>query len=98
AAVEVLLTTGGLPLYDGRRARCPPGLRDCVRIPGVGPARAKLLHQALGIDSLEALEKACLEGRLTTVKGFGPKSAEKILRGIAARRAGAGSYHRHRAL
>jgi len=94
ANIETLVTTGTLPYYEELRASFPPALRDCLRIPGVGARKVKLLHDTLGIDSVEALEKACLDGRLAGVKGFGPKSAEKILRGIGLLRGSAG-YRRY---
>jgi len=98
ANVETLLRTGSLPFYDELRARFPPGLRECLRIPGLGARKVKQLHDALGIDSLAALESACREGRLAGVKGFGPRSAEKILNGIALVRSSAGLYRYRRAL
>src|SRR5204863_8247873 len=94
ANIETLVRTGSLPYYDELRARFPPGLRECLRIPGLGARKARQLHEALGIDSLEALEKACREGRLAAVKGFGPASVEKILKGIALVRSSAG-LHRY---
>lgn len=90
ANIEALVTTGALPYYDELRASFPPALRDCLRVPGLGARKAKLLYEALGIDSVAALEKACLDGRLAGVKGFGPKSAEKILKGIGLLRGSAG--------
>src|SRR5262249_10730838 len=95
--VETLVKTGRLPYYEELHALFPPGLRDCLRIPGVGARRVKQLHDALGIDSLESLEKACVEGKLAGIRGFGPKSAEKILKGIAMLRASAGLYRYTRA-
>jgi DNA polymerase (family 10) len=91
-AVETLLTTGGLPFYEELRASFPPGLRECMRIPGLGAKKAKALYDGLGVGSLEALEKACNEGRLEGLPGFGPKSAERILRGIAVLRMSAGHF------
>jgi DNA polymerase (family X) len=96
--IETLLTTGSLPYYEELRASFPPGLRECLRIPGFGARKAKLLYDALAIDSLAALEQACLDGRLASVKGFGVKSAEKILRGIALLRSTAGLHRFPRAL
>jgi len=97
AQVQTLLATGRLPLHEELRARFPEGLRDCLGVPGLGASKVRLLHERLGIDSLETLETACRDGRLLTVAGFGTKSVEKILRGIATRRAGT-SFHRfHRA-
>jgi DNA polymerase (family 10) len=95
ANVETLVRTGSLPFYDELRARFPPGLRECLKIPGLGARKVKQLHDALGIDSLAALESACREGRLAGVKGFGARSAERILNGIALVRSSAG-LHRYR--
>jgi DNA polymerase (family 10) len=97
ANIERLVTTGSLPYYDELRARFPPGLRECLRIPGLGARKVRLLHEALGIDSLEALEKACREGRLAGVKGFSAAGAERILKGIALTRASAGLHRYPRA-
>src|SRR5688572_6591486 len=85
--IETLVTTGSLPYHDELRASFPPGLRECLRIPGFGARKAKLLHERLGIDSLAALETACREGKLRELSGFGPKTEERILRGIEMLRA-----------
>src|SRR5262249_20730523 len=90
--VEALITTGSLPYYEELRSRFPPGLRECLRIPGLGARRVKQLHDELGIESVEMLEKACLEGRLTKVRGFGGKSAEKVLKGIGMLRQSSGLH------
>ncbi len=95
--IETLVKTGSLPYYDELRASFPPGLRECLRVPGFGARKAKLLHEKLGIDSLSALESACREGRVAQVKGFGPKTEERILRGIQMLRSTAG-LHRYSAV
>jgi DNA polymerase (family 10) len=92
ANVETLVTTGSLPVYDELRAAFPPGLRECLRVPGLGAKRVKALYDAIGVDSLESLERACVEGRLTGIRGFGPKSARNILRGIGLVRVSSGRF------
>jgi len=82
ANISTLVSEGSLPYYDELRASFPPGLRECLRVPGFGARKAKVLHRELGIDSLAALEEACRDGRVASVKGFGPKTEERILRGI----------------
>lgn len=72
------------------------GLLDLLRIPGLAAPRIHLLHQSLGIDSVEALESAALYGRLKTLKGFGPKTAQKILAGISFLRASGSRALHHR--
>jgi DNA polymerase (family 10) len=95
--ITTLLSNGSLPYYDELRASFPPGLRECLRIPGLGARKAKLLHDELGIDSLAALEQACREGKVGGVRGFGLKTQERILRGIEMLRTTTG-LHRYSAV
>jgi DNA polymerase (family 10) len=97
AGIESLVTTGHFPLHDELKAALPAGLSDFLRVPGLGARKAKALYDGLGVDSLDALEKACLEGKLEDLKGFGPKSVANILKGIALVRVSAGSFHYHTA-
>ena len=92
ANVGELVATGRLVLHEELRSRFPPGLRECLGLPGLGLQKVRLLHESLGIDSLDALERACREGTIRKIKGFGDKSVERLLRGIAVRRAGAGAH------
>ncbi len=77
-----LVTTGKLKYYEDLRSSFPAGLMDMLRIPGFGPKKAKRLYDELGIGSIDDLEKACQEDRLSGLEGFGAKSQQKILEGI----------------
>ncbi|MEO8337252.1 MAG: DNA polymerase/3'-5' exonuclease PolX [bacterium] len=96
SVVRDLIETGESRYLEQLRSETPPGLIDLLSVPGLATARIHVLNAALGIDSIASLETAARDGRLATLKGFGPKTAEKILRGIELFRA-AGSmslYHR----
>jgi DNA polymerase (family 10) len=80
--IETLLRGGRVRVYDELKAEIPPGLVDLLKVPGIGPGRARALHGALGIDSVAALDAACRDGRVAAVKGFGPRTAQGILRSI----------------
>lgn len=80
--IETLRAGGRVRLYDELKSEIPPGLRDMLRVPGLGPARARALHQALGVDSITALEAACRDGRVSATRGFGAKTAANLLRAI----------------
>ena len=56
---------------------------DLLRVPGLGPKRARELYQKLGIASLDDLETALQAETLGPLPGFGPKLKGKILDGIA---------------
>ncbi len=81
--VATLHRTGRLEFYDKLKQEVPDGLRAMADIPGLGGKSIHRLHRELGIETIEALKEACEEGRVAALKGFGDKSAEKILRGIA---------------
>ncbi len=81
--IETLLDTGELPLLADLRKAVPAVVFELMRVPGLGPKKVKLLVDQLGIDSLDALEKACRDGQVEGVKGFGAKTQAAILGNIA---------------
>ena len=85
--IETLHATGELEYYTKLRASIAPGLIEMLDIPGLGGKKVKKLHDALGVESIDALKAACEAGEVSALKGFGKKSEEKILTGIANRAA-----------
>jgi len=80
--VRTIVETGDLPLRTELHAQVPPGLRDLLNIPGLGPKRAQILHRELGIRTVEDLRQAVLARRIREIKGFGEKTEEAILRAL----------------
>lgn len=83
AVVRDLVDEGDSSLLERLRESTPEGLLEMLRVPGLGPARIHQIHSGLGVDSLQGLEEAARDGSLTTLRGFGPRTAERILNGIA---------------
>ena len=81
--ITELVTTGHLKYYEELRAKTPPGLLEMLRVQGLGPKRVKLLHDKLHIKSLQELEAACRADKLLKLAGFGRKTQENILKGLA---------------
>lgn len=77
--IVALLQTGSIPAAERLRGKFPAGLIELTRLPGVGPKRARMLYDALGIDSLQALREAALAQQLRTVRGVGPKFEAGVL-------------------
>src|SRR5215208_2332555 len=73
------LDTGQLAYFDKLAAEFPPGVVTLFQVPGLGPRKARLVFETLGIDSLEALEEAARAGQLRDVPGLGEKTEENIL-------------------
>jgi DNA polymerase (family 10) len=90
--ITVILETGSLPLLQELTAAIPESLAQMLRIPGLGPKRAKQIYDRLGITTLEALEGAASSGRLRVLPGIKEATEQKILRGIAELRGRAGRW------
>ena len=82
--IVALLDTGSIPSADKLKQRIPSGLLEVTRIPGLGPKRARALHEQLGIESLDDLRKVAEDGRLKDVPGFGAKAEENVLLALEA--------------
>ena len=65
--IDALLETGSIPSADKLKQRIPPGLVAVTRIPGLGPKRARMLNEQLGVTSLDDLREAAEQGRLKDV-------------------------------
>ncbi|MFF9168547.1 MULTISPECIES: DNA polymerase/3'-5' exonuclease PolX [unclassified Streptomyces] len=74
--------TGSVSAVEELRARIPAGVRRLTAIPTLGPKKALVLYEELGISSVEELTDAIHGERLRDLKGFGPKTEQNILHGI----------------
>ena len=86
AVLAELVETGESAYLQSLRESTPAGLVEMLRIPGLGPTRIQRLHEGLGIESVTDLEAAIKDGRIAKMSGFGVKTADKILKGIATLR------------
>jgi DNA polymerase (family 10) len=82
--IVALLDEGEIPAARKLKAKIPAGLVMVTRIPGLGPKRARQLHDQLGVDSIDSLRAAAEAQQIRTVAGFGAKAEEKILAALAA--------------
>jgi len=88
--IHEFLQTGTISALEELRAQIPAGVREMIRIPGLGPKRAMVLYRELGISSVDELLRAIEEGRLAGLRGFGAKTAENIRAGIERLRGAGG--------
>src|SRR5690606_15683589 len=92
-----LVFTGESRYHLDLRERAPSGMRELLRVSGLGPKKIAQLHSELGIASLDALEEAALSGRIAGVRGFGERTQQRILQGLAFARGLAGRRRYHQA-
>jgi DNA polymerase (family 10) len=80
--VTEIVERGASQYLDELRQQYPPGVFDLLRVPSLSLKKVGAIYADLGITSLDELEAAARDGRLAKLKGFGAKTAAKILYGI----------------
>ncbi len=81
--VEEIVRTGKLTLLDELARQAPHGAVELMHVPGIGPKRARLLSERLGVRSLAGLARAAHAKRVRTLPGFGARTEARILEELA---------------
>ncbi|HEU4679778.1 MAG TPA: helix-hairpin-helix domain-containing protein, partial [Terrimicrobiaceae bacterium] len=90
--ITTLSQTGRLEYYDQLRDTFPPEIFVLFELQGLGAKKIKALYETLGISSITKLERACQDGRIAHLPGFGRKSAANILKAIEQHRKSADQF------
>jgi len=80
--IEEYLKTGKIKYYQQWKSRLPLNLEELIQVEGMGPRKAKVLYQKLGVRDLKSLEKAARTHKIAPLFGFGEKTEQNILEGI----------------
>ena len=80
--ISELAESGRSTLLAELRREVPPGLVEMLGISGLGVSKVRAIHSELGIVTVEELEEAARDGRLSKIPGFGRKTSDRVLRGI----------------
>jgi DNA polymerase (family 10) len=80
--IKEIVETGRLEYFERLKKEVPEGLLKLLDILGLGPKKVSALYNNLGITTIKDLRKACLEGKLRDLEGFGEVTEQNILRGI----------------
>ena len=81
-AIQEMLRTGRWLQLERLRGSLDPE-QVFQSIPGIGPALARTIHDALDIETLPELELAAHDGRLEEVPGMGPRRARMVAAALA---------------
>jgi len=81
--IEEVVETGHIALYDELVETTPPVKIEMMRIPGVGPKKINAIYSQLQVKSIPDLVQACEENKVAALPGFGKKTQDKIIQGIA---------------
>ena len=92
AKITELVGTGSIRYLEDLRRKVPAGLVEVMRVPGLGPKRAMILHDLLGIKDLATLESAAKGHKVRALKGFGAKTEGKVLEGLGLLKGSSGRH------
>jgi DNA polymerase (family 10) len=81
--IAALAATGKLEMLEELRKEVPQSVLAMMRVPGLGPKRAAMIHKELNVTTLDELRAACESHKIRDLKGLGAKTEESILAGIA---------------
>ncbi len=82
SVIEELLETGKSTVLIELEESVPSSLLPLLKLSGLGGKKIAKIYQELGIDSMESLKQACLDGKVQNLAGFAAKTEEKILKEI----------------
>ena len=91
--IQEINTTGTLQRWEELTAATPQGVREMLKLRGIGPKKVGVIWKTLGIESLPELLRACEEGRIAQLPGFGQKTQETIQASLAFRGKQTGKFH-----
>lgn len=77
--IREIVATGHSAALEQVEHRTPPGLAALTAMAGLGPKRVKLLHERLGIETVEDLARAARAGKVRELPRFGPALEAKLL-------------------
>ncbi|MCK4827268.1 DNA polymerase/3'-5' exonuclease PolX, partial [bacterium] len=80
--IKEIVETGRLDYFERLKKEVPESLLEMLEISSLGPKKVSALYINLGITTIEELKKACVEGKLRGLEGFGEITERNIIRGI----------------
>lgn len=88
-----LFISGHFPELEELLEKTPQGIREIMRIKGIGPKKVAVIWKELGVENVGELLYACKENRLAQLKGFGLKTQASVIQQIAFMYASANKLH-----
>lgn len=77
--ITQLYLTGESSVLNELRKEFPPGVVEMSAVPGLSLSKVQQLHEQLGINSVAELKAAAEAGQIRDLKGFGPKTEQRLL-------------------
>jgi DNA polymerase (family X) len=86
--IDELIRTGKLKALEKLRGQIPQGVRELLDLPALGPTRVRALFTVLKVKGVDDLRHVIANGRLSTLRGFGPKIRAQLAEALEKRQPG----------
>lgn len=80
--IEEFIKTGKINKYEELKKLIPTDFIELMEVQGFGPKTLKKINQELGINTKKELIKALKDGRVASLKGFGEKKVQSLLKAL----------------
>jgi len=80
--IKEMIDSGELKQLKELKREMPASLLELLKLEQLGPRRIGMLHQKLGIESVDDLKKAIEKGEIENLSGFGKKMSRAIAREV----------------
>ncbi len=90
--IQEIVARGSCERRDELLKQFPPASLEFLKIQGLGPKSIALLFQHFQVQSINDLERLCLDQKLRELPRMGAKLEEKVLRSIAQYRLRTGRF------
>ena len=90
--IREILETGDCDVHRELLKEFPASLLSLLRVPGLGPKKARKLFDELNVATLDQLEEACRSQKVRALAGYGATTEEKILKGLLHAQTTAGRF------
>ncbi|MFQ5574169.1 MAG: DNA polymerase/3'-5' exonuclease PolX, partial [Terriglobia bacterium] len=80
--ITELLETGKMEFFEDLKGSMPPEAMGLLRVPGLGPRRARQLYKELNVKTIEDLRSALNAQRLRDLRGMSARTEVNLRKGL----------------
>ncbi len=80
--IKEIIRSGRLKYLDDLKKDVPTGFLEMLRVPGVGPGKARILREKLNVNNIVMLERVAHAGKIKGLPGMKKKTEDNIIRGL----------------
>lgn len=80
--ISSLFKKGKIDYYESLKRKATDDLFELIQIPGLNPAKVRILYEKLGIENIQDLKKALDENKILSMRLIRPSSLENLRKSV----------------